>query len=418
MVSPAAARPNSQDQPDHKITGCHAEPPHSSSGPAKKYVLVTVDLNAENGPTGHEDHNNDIWPAPAGGCPVIEEEPTATHTSTATETATATPTATETEIVSSHKITGCHAEPPYSSIGPARKYVVITVDLNAVGGPTGHEDHDNDIWPMPAEGCPALAEDTETPTPTATSTSTATSTATLPIVTGPSQTPTPTATSTATLPIIGAPSRTPTPTATATLPIIGGPSKTPTPTATATLPIIGGPSRTPTPPPTLTPVSYFPSQIPVTGVTQTPQLLYATVAIPVNTQAAVLPVTGADNTQLPRSVAWGNLIMLLGVCVIGGTAYFDGLISYFAPGATSSARWGMKLRQRAAFARGFRGQETLSRARAAVRDDIDASMIMLKSFRAQTHAYIQQVKYEIAIRNRYQQRKRLLRIRDEMRGRK
>ena len=56
------------------VTLCHASPTGAgNSGPAKSYELITVDNAGQL--NGHEQHPNDIIPAPEGGCPVIEEPP-------------------------------------------------------------------------------------------------------------------------------------------------------------------------------------------------------------------------------------------------------------------------------------------------------------------------------------------------------
>jgi subtilisin-like proprotein convertase family protein len=86
------------DDGDKKITICHA-----TGNLQNPYVEIIISLK-EN-PHGHEGHEDDIIPAPLGGClgtndpsPTVENTatPTATHTPTDTSTPTNTPTDTPT----------------------------------------------------------------------------------------------------------------------------------------------------------------------------------------------------------------------------------------------------------------------------------------------------------------------------------
>jgi hypothetical protein len=103
-----------------RISICHA-----TSSATNPYVLITVDRNSLN---GHGDHDGDIIPAPAGGCP----------TSRATQIATTTTT------VAVGRITICHANANGT-------YSQITVAANSLNG---HGDHLDDIIPAPSDGCP------------------------------------------------------------------------------------------------------------------------------------------------------------------------------------------------------------------------------------------------------------------------
>src|SRR6185436_2790079 len=172
MPAGGCPKPTTNQTPK-KITLCHA-----TGSDKNPYVEITISYN---GLHGHEDHEGDIIPMPAGGCP----KPTPS---------TSTP--------QPKKITLCHATG--SATNP---FVEITISYN---GLHGHEDHENDIIPMPAEGCPKPP----TGTPRPSNTPTATKTATVPPPPPPTSTPTP------------GPSLTPTP----------GPSPTnsPTPTNSAT----------------------------------------------------------------------------------------------------------------------------------------------------------------------------------------
>jgi Tol biopolymer transport system component len=110
-----------------KITLCHA-----TGSETNPYVEITV---ADDGVyNGHIDHDGDIIPAPAGGCPKPEK--------------------TKTPKPPNEKITICHA-----TGSEKNPYVVITVADDGVYN--GHIDHANDIIPAPAEGCPTGP----TPTP-------------------------------------------------------------------------------------------------------------------------------------------------------------------------------------------------------------------------------------------------------------
>src|SRR5258706_1292228 len=66
---PGGSGPTATPNTHEKITICHAT--HSAKNP---YVVITIDIN---GLHGHEKHQDDIIPAPPGGCPK-GEEPTAT----------------------------------------------------------------------------------------------------------------------------------------------------------------------------------------------------------------------------------------------------------------------------------------------------------------------------------------------------
>ncbi|NBN90992.1 MAG: hypothetical protein EBV24_11995, partial [Actinobacteria bacterium] len=115
-----------------KITICHA----TSAG---FHVEITVDRNGLN---GHGDHEGDIIPAPASGCP------------TGIVVTTTVPRTT----VPPGKITICHAT-------AAGFHVEITVDRN---GLNGHGDHEGDLIPAPDGGCPSRVERQSDPSTTTT----------------------------------------------------------------------------------------------------------------------------------------------------------------------------------------------------------------------------------------------------------
>ena len=103
-----------------KLTICHA-----TGSAANPYNEITIDFN---GLSGHSNHAGDIIPAPKEGCPQI------------------TPTPGPTATLTADKVTICHATG--SSKNP---YVMITVSVN---GLNGHDKHSDDIIPAPAAGCP------------------------------------------------------------------------------------------------------------------------------------------------------------------------------------------------------------------------------------------------------------------------
>ncbi|MEN9746049.1 MAG: hypothetical protein RL729_521 [Actinomycetota bacterium] len=103
-----------------RISICHA-----TSSATNPYVLITVDRNSLN---GHGDHDGDIIPAPAGGCP----------------TSRATQIATTSTSVAAGRISICHANANGT-------YSQITVAANSLNG---HGDHLDDIIPAPSDGCP------------------------------------------------------------------------------------------------------------------------------------------------------------------------------------------------------------------------------------------------------------------------
>ena len=133
MTGQAFSEPGRSDAPGRtgeapaKVTLCHAT--GSATNP---YVLITI---SENGLHGHDGHEGDIVPAPAGGCP----EPQASPEGRDGDRARPEPA----------KVTLCHATG--SATNP---YVVITISEN---GLHGHDGHEGDIVPAPAGGCPAPA---------------------------------------------------------------------------------------------------------------------------------------------------------------------------------------------------------------------------------------------------------------------
>jgi hypothetical protein len=99
---------------DGRITICHAT--GSETNPYNE-IIVSV-----NGLNGHGTHEDDLIPAPEEGCPAI-------------------PIAGGND-----KITICHA-----TGSEKNPYNEITVSVN---GLNGHDQHEGDIIPAPAGGCP------------------------------------------------------------------------------------------------------------------------------------------------------------------------------------------------------------------------------------------------------------------------
>ena len=127
-----------------RISICHATA-------AGTYVQITV---SRSGLNGHDDHLDDIIPAPSDGCPYsVRQYALQLVASTTTVPVDA---AGSTTTLPRGKITICHAT-------AAGFYVEITVDRN---GLNGHDDHDGDIVPAPADGCPTAVQQQAAPTTT------------------------------------------------------------------------------------------------------------------------------------------------------------------------------------------------------------------------------------------------------------
>lgn len=92
---------------------------HATDDPANPYEEITVSRAELN---EHLGHPNDISPAPVTGCP-------------------ANPV-----VIIDGKITICHA-----TNSQANLYNEISISVNGLNGHAGHED---DIIPVPEEGCP------------------------------------------------------------------------------------------------------------------------------------------------------------------------------------------------------------------------------------------------------------------------
>ena len=101
---------------------------HATGDPENVYTGITV--NSAEELLGHRDHKNDLYPMPAGGCPLTLVE------------------------ANNDKITICHA-----TSSAKNPYNEITISVN---GLNGHAKHENDIIPMPAGGCPTTAVDAKT----------------------------------------------------------------------------------------------------------------------------------------------------------------------------------------------------------------------------------------------------------------
>jgi hypothetical protein len=107
---------------DGKIIICHA-----TNDKTNPYEELTISLNGLN---GHGEHEGDIFPAAKGGCPSSK-----------------TPAAIST---GDGKITICHA-----TNSKKNPYEEITVSVN---GLNGHNQHEGDIIPAPAGGCPTTSK--------------------------------------------------------------------------------------------------------------------------------------------------------------------------------------------------------------------------------------------------------------------
>jgi Tol biopolymer transport system component len=92
---------------------------------------------------------DDIIPAPAEGCPIVTSEPDPEVTSEPNPEITSEPNPEVTSEPTLDTITVCH-----STGSATNPYVEITVSYNAAAEGHGHNDHLDDIIPMPAEGCP------------------------------------------------------------------------------------------------------------------------------------------------------------------------------------------------------------------------------------------------------------------------
>jgi hypothetical protein len=99
---------------DGKITICHA-----TASEKNPYNEISVSVNGLN---GHDAHDDDIIPAPDGGCP------------------------TSPLVIEDGKINICHA-----TASETNPYNEISVSVN---GLNGHVTHDDDIIPAPEGGCP------------------------------------------------------------------------------------------------------------------------------------------------------------------------------------------------------------------------------------------------------------------------
>lgn len=105
------------------VTLCYAT--GSATNP---YVQITI---SENGLNGHDDHEGDIIPVPADGCPAVLSAGAPGNANSAGQ----------------NKVTLCHAT--HSQTNP---YVRITISEN---GLNGHDGHDADIMPATDITCPA-----------------------------------------------------------------------------------------------------------------------------------------------------------------------------------------------------------------------------------------------------------------------
>jgi len=129
--------------PAGRITICHATA-------AGTYVQITVNRSSLN---GHEDHLDDLIPAPSGGCPYSIRQYALQLANTTTSVAPGIGSVTTAPRTPAGKITICHAT-------AAGFYVELTVDRN---GLNGHDRHDGDMVPAPAEGCPTGVSRQSTP---------------------------------------------------------------------------------------------------------------------------------------------------------------------------------------------------------------------------------------------------------------
>ena len=102
---------------DGKITICHA-----TGSETNPYNEITVSVNGLN---GHGTHESDVFPTVEDGCPATSPAVTS---------------------LNNDKVTICHA-----TGSKKNPYTEITVSVN---GLNGHDQHEGDIIPAPAGGCP------------------------------------------------------------------------------------------------------------------------------------------------------------------------------------------------------------------------------------------------------------------------
>jgi hypothetical protein len=100
------------------LTVCHAT--GDQANPYKELTVNSAELNE------HRTHPNDIYPAPVNGCP------------------------TSPVLINDGKITICHA-----TSSQKNPYTEITVSVN---GLNDHGQHEGDIIPAPAGGCPTTPQ--------------------------------------------------------------------------------------------------------------------------------------------------------------------------------------------------------------------------------------------------------------------
>jgi ketosteroid isomerase-like protein len=150
--APATEQSPSSHAKAGKTTICHA-----TGSETNPYVTITISNNAIPAHDRHQ-HDEDIIPAPAGGCPGGAAKAD-TPKDKAPKAGGEAPKANE-----HGKTTICHATG--SETNP---YVTITISNNAIPAHDRHQ-HDEDIIPAPAGGCPAAETSTvalipETKTP-------------------------------------------------------------------------------------------------------------------------------------------------------------------------------------------------------------------------------------------------------------
>jgi hypothetical protein len=106
------------------LAACSAATPtsycHATGDPANPYQEISADSTNAN---AHLEHEADLWPVPANGCPTTEL------------------------VVTDGKIAICHATS--SETNPYEEILISMSGLN------GHGLHEGDIIPVPETGCPA-----------------------------------------------------------------------------------------------------------------------------------------------------------------------------------------------------------------------------------------------------------------------
>lgn len=139
-ISPAVS-PSAVGE-DRKVTICHA-----TGSQTNPYEQITISENAV--PAHQNNHRDDIIPAPAEGCPTTRgsASPSATPGVSPSISPVVSPGVSPSVDVAARKVTICH-----STGSKSNPFVEITISEDAV--PAHQNNHQDDIIPAPAGGCP------------------------------------------------------------------------------------------------------------------------------------------------------------------------------------------------------------------------------------------------------------------------